>query len=238
MTASQRQQLPALHWRDSPLPITTTHRGWQDHKREGKSKIKRMKKETLVTFHIRVWLKSCLPGVSWSNLLTNENVFLSIFSPLFILGKWPCVTPFVSFDQFLVTVDDLWMALSRVWKPLRLLDQTTPLPFSFFISHYFSFSSRSLSIILSIYNSLFSIFFIPSSVHSHLFLCCVSIRQLSAVHVRVRRTVRQTQRSSENQSLRELKHTHTHVRVHTINSFRVGHGRNGALEYNWRATRH
>lgn len=29
-----------------------------------------------------------------------------------MLGKWLCVTPFVSFDRFLVTVDDLWMALS------------------------------------------------------------------------------------------------------------------------------
>lgn len=49
---------------------------------KGKSKVKRMKKETLVTFHIRVWLKSCLPsGVCWRNLLTNKNIPCLFFLP-------------------------------------------------------------------------------------------------------------------------------------------------------------
>ena len=48
---------------------------------EGKRGIKGTKMETLLTFLRRVWLKSCLPSrVSWSNLLTNEKVFLSFFS--------------------------------------------------------------------------------------------------------------------------------------------------------------
>lgn len=55
----------------------------------------------------------------------------------------------------------------------------------------------------------FSLPSLPQFTPLPLLLCHVSIRQLSAVHVRVRRTVKQTQGSSENQSLRELEHTHT-----------------------------
>lgn len=142
MTASQRQQLPALHWGDrQPCQLPPPTEEYRTKRNgEGKRRIKGPKMETLLTFLIRAWLKSCLPSrVSWSNLLTDENVFLSFFS-LFILGKRLCVTPFVSFDRFLVTIDDLWMVLSLAWKLLCL--SFSHYSFSLFLS-FFSITSPS-----------------------------------------------------------------------------------------------
>lgn len=203
MTASQRQQLPALHWGDrQPCQLPPPTEEYRTKRNgEGKRRIKGAKMGILLTFLIRAWLKSCLPSrVSWSNLLTNENVFLSFFFP-FILGKRLCITPFVSFDRFLVTIDDLWMVWKLIYLSVSYFSFSLSFPSLHLLVH-----SRHTALCLLTYNSfhisphLTSYF---SSLLSLSFFVMCS-RQLSTVHVRVRRTVRQTHGNSENQSLREV----------------------------------
>lgn len=105
MTASQTQPLPALRWRDrQPCQLPPpTEDGRTKETEGGRQGMKGTKNKKPLTFFLWVWLKSCLPSrVSWSNLLTNENVFLSFFS-----DKGLHVPPFECFDQFLVIVDGL-----------------------------------------------------------------------------------------------------------------------------------
>lgn len=155
---------------DSPLPIITAHRGWQDHKRKGEEQSKANEEGNTCDISYKSVIEILLAkrGVL-EEPADKQKYSLSIFSPLFISGKWLCVTPFVSFDRFLVTVDDLWMALSRVWKLLCLFDQTTPLPFSSFLITsplHLSFSlyaSSSPFIILFLVFSLTLLQFIPIS---------------------------------------------------------------------------
>ena len=200
---------------------------------EGKRGIKGTKMETLLTFLRRAWLKSCLPsGVSWSNLLTNEKVFLSFFSAFYpgqvtvrlslcFLWSLPCHCRWL--------VDGLKISVKVYMSPLVTLPRQ---PFLLFLFQHFCFSPLCWfpppSLLYS--GSSFKNVSPPSrpqfsrlalSLSLSLCLCHVSIRQLSAVHVRVRRTVKQTQGSSGNQSLRELTqartqtHTHTHRHTHT-----------------------
>lgn len=222
MTASQRQQLPALHWGDrQPCqlpPPTEEYRTKRNGERE--RRIKGPEMETLLTFLIRAWLKSCLPSrVSWSNLLTNENVFLSFFS-LFILGKRLCVTPFVSFDRFLVTIDDLWTVLSLVWKLLCL-----PLhyPFSLFLSFFsitssscpftpYSFLSPNLQFLPNVSLSYFLLQFTPLSPT----LSCAVGNCLQFMSGSEEQSGRLT--GIQRINLSERSNTHTC----TINSLRVG----------------
>lgn len=80
----QRQQPPVLYWGDrQPCqlpPPTEGDRTKRDG--EGKRGIKGRKMETLLTFLIRAWSKSCSPcRVSRSNLLTNENMSHVFFHP-------------------------------------------------------------------------------------------------------------------------------------------------------------
>ena len=237
---------PRTQEMDSPANYHHPQRRRGPNDTDGGEETKETKMETLLTFVIRVWLRSCLPsgvraGVTcWQ----TENVFLS-FSSLFIL----CVTPFVSSDRFLVTVDDLWMALSWVWNILGLFISYHSLSAFLFLFHHLWSSSLSLSLSLSIPTthfvslSLFSLSclhqFIPVSL-----LCHISIRPLSAVHVRVRRTVRLirgVQRINLSLSLSlSLTHTHTdtHTHTHTHIVSEWGHYRNGAFSCNWGVTWH
>lgn len=166
MTASQRQQLLVLYWGDRQpcqlLPPTEEDRTKRDG--EGRRGIKGTKTEALLTFLIRAWLKSCLPsGVSWSNLLTDENVLLSFFLPfhsgqvavrhsLCVLWSVPCHSRWLV--DGLKAGRESYYASPLHTIPLAFFSVSLPSPLSVQSLHPVFFPSLSFLVTL------------PSSVHS------------------------------------------------------------------------
>lgn len=149
MTASQRQQLPALHWGDrQPCqlpPPTEEDRTKRDG--EGKRGIKRNEDGNTPDISHKNVIEILLAKRGELGVTCWQTKMCScLFFSLFVLGKWLCVTPFVSFDRFLVTVDDLWMALSWVWKLLCLSLS------HYSISLFFSFLSTTSAFHLSVHS--------------------------------------------------------------------------------------
>lgn len=137
-----------------------------------------------------------------------------LFVSLHILDKRVCITPFVSFDWFLV-MDGFKLVAKAIMSFFTLL--LWPCLILYFI--FLSMPSIHVSLNLDFFPNVF----LPSCFPLSLFGMCR--RQLSAGHVRVRRTVRKTRGNSENQFLRELQHTQAPLIVP-----QWGHYRNDALD--------